>query len=137
VKDRELWVWAATVWGEARGEPLLGQVAVAWVVENRRRDDRWPDSHLEVCVQPAQFSVWWDEDVISDLMGLSLDSPGFDAALYSTLAVRVGQMRDPTKGATHYYNPDLASPGWAEDMVETARIGRHRFMVDRLTRSLQ
>ena len=36
---------------------------------------------------------------------------------------------DPTDGATFYYNPHIANPGWAGKYRETAIIGNHRFMI--------
>ena len=36
---------------------------------------------------------------------------------------------DPTDGATFYYNPHIANPGWAGKYTETAIIGNHRFMI--------
>ena len=32
-KDRD--ILARTLWGEARGEELIGQIAVAWTIRNR------------------------------------------------------------------------------------------------------
>ena len=49
------------VYHEARGEPFLGQVAVAEVTLNRVDDLRWPDTVCEVVYQPYQFS-WTLED---------------------------------------------------------------------------
>ena len=36
---------------------------------------------------------------------------------------------DPTDGATFYYNPHIANPGWAGKYRETAIFGNHRFMI--------
>jgi spore germination cell wall hydrolase CwlJ-like protein len=36
---------------------------------------------------------------------------------------------DPTDGATFYYNPNIANPGWAGKYKETAIFGNHRFMI--------
>jgi len=47
---------ARIVWWEARGEPLLGQVAVGNVVLNRVHDRRWPDTVEEVIAQKSQFT---------------------------------------------------------------------------------
>ena len=51
---------------EARGESLLGIVAVTEVVLNRVDDNRWPDTVCEVVWQKNQFS--WTTDGISDDM---------------------------------------------------------------------
>ena len=44
-----------TVVGEAVGEGTQGQIAVAWVIRNRVRDPRWPNTIHDVCHQPYQF----------------------------------------------------------------------------------
>ena len=36
---------------------------------------------------------------------------------------------DPTDGATFYYNPHIANPGWAGKYTDTAVIGNHTFMI--------
>ena len=61
---------ARTLWGECRGEPKIGQIAVAWVILNRAEQPGWwSKSHTEaimddtieaVCLCPHQFSCWWD-----------------------------------------------------------------------------
>ena len=47
---------AGTVYFEARGEPLAGQLAVAQVVINRAESDRFPASYCGVVYQRSQFS---------------------------------------------------------------------------------
>jgi spore germination cell wall hydrolase CwlJ-like protein len=37
-KDRD--ILARTLWGEARGELLAGQIAVAWTIRNRVNDGK-------------------------------------------------------------------------------------------------
>jgi spore germination cell wall hydrolase CwlJ-like protein len=37
-KDRD--ILACTLWGEARGELLAGQIAVAWTIRNRVNDGK-------------------------------------------------------------------------------------------------
>jgi len=52
-KDRN--ILARTLWGEARGESLAGQVAVACVIRNRVNDakDRswWGEGYAGVCLE--------------------------------------------------------------------------------------
>ena len=55
-------VWGAiTVWAEARGEPYLGQVAVARVIRNRIKQG-WAHDAAGVVLQPYQFSCWNTQD---------------------------------------------------------------------------
>ena len=37
-KDRD--ILARTLWGEARGESLVGRIAVAWTIRNRVNDGK-------------------------------------------------------------------------------------------------
>ena len=59
-KDRD--ILARTLWGEARGESLAGQIAVAWTIRNRVKDGKdkswWGEGYASVCQKPYQFSCW-------------------------------------------------------------------------------
>lgn len=52
----ELRCLAGAIYFEARGEPLLGQLAVAEVVINRSNSGRFPATYCGVVRQPGQFS---------------------------------------------------------------------------------
>lgn len=59
----DLWDFAKTIWAEARGEPLEGQIAVANVILNRARQGGWwGDDVVKVCRKPKQFSCWNNGD---------------------------------------------------------------------------
>lgn len=47
---------AGAIYFEARGEPLLGQLAVGRVIIDRAESGRFPDSYCGVVYQPGQFS---------------------------------------------------------------------------------
>lgn len=120
---------ARTVWGEARGEPWIGQVAVAWVIRNRvARPGWWGRDYESVCLAPRQFSCWDDTPAIIDQTPRTM--PNCYAA---ACAVLLDDEPDPTAGATHYHSirrPSWAAqwpPGWAASLTETARIGGHVF----------
>jgi spore germination cell wall hydrolase CwlJ-like protein len=51
---------ALNTYHEARDQPFIGQVAVAQVVMNRVRDDRYPDNPCDVIKQGPTYS--WAED---------------------------------------------------------------------------
>lgn len=50
---------ALTIWGEARGEPIEGQVAVANVIKNRVSDG---SDYYDVILKAKQFSCWNSDD---------------------------------------------------------------------------
>lgn len=140
-------VWASTGYGEARGEPYLGRVAVMWVIHNRAEEARryiirtgkpkhplfGDGTELGACFARLQFSCWNKSDpnrvaIIEATHGDKL--AGFYAILDGIVG---GGLGDPTFGATHYHTivaPGSAKvwpPEWAAEMHKTAVIGAHQF----------
>ncbi len=58
--NQESYCGAQNVYHESRGEPDLGMIAVAQVVQNRIKSTRFPDTVCEVVYQDKQFS--WVND---------------------------------------------------------------------------
>ncbi len=52
-----------TIYGEARGELVEGQIAVGCVIRNRMhlKPSKYKSYH-EVCLEPKQFSCWNSDD---------------------------------------------------------------------------
>lgn len=130
----ELFVWARTIYGEARGEGLAGQIAVAWVIRNRvttdlgndGKPDWWGEGVIGVCRAPRQFSCWNKEDPNSVVIQqVTFDDPVFQQCVYVAIGVAHGIWPDPTAGSKHYHS-DRVSPKWAEGQPYIT-IGRHRF----------
>ena len=121
---------ARTLYGEARGEPRRGKIAVAWVIRNRAiRPGWWGRGIIEVCLKPSQFSCWNANDPNRPkLTAVTVDSPSFLRCYASAAGVLADVHEDPTNGATYYYADYIDRPGWARDMAETVRIGRHIFL---------
>ena len=78
---------ARAVYGEARGEPYEGQVAVAAVILNRVRSASFPNTVSGVIYQP-----------------------GYATVLYLMPYAMAGW--DPTGGCIYYYNPKTATSKW-------------------------
>lgn len=127
-------VVALTAYGEARGEPLEGVVAVLQVIRNRVRDRRWPASWEGVCLQPFQFSCWNAGDPnrqtleeLADELHAGRSLPrGLREALFLTEGVIGDRLRDVARGACHYHAVGVR-PAWAAAGQLVATIGRHRF----------
>lgn len=123
----DLQIAARTLWAEARGEPEAGQRAVAHVIVNRLRTNRWGPTLASVCVARAQFSCWNDADPNRlQLVSLSENDPAvvkFAGFLEDALS---GKDPDPTLGAKWYYNPAVAKPTWDQGQ-SYVQIGNHRF----------
>ena len=104
------------VYGEARGEPYAGQVAVAAVVLNRVKSSSFPNSIAGVIYQSGAF------DVVSDgQINLTPNSTAKKAAQDAMNGW------DPSYGAIYYFNPNTATNKWIWSRPMTVTIGRHRF----------
>ena len=129
---RDVLILAKTIYGEARGEILLGQYAVAHVVLNRKNDHRWHNMSLAgICLQRAQFSCWLPSDPsCAILQNLHAESPRLAPMIIIAQAVIAGTHDDPTHGATHYHAVSIDAPRWARGKTPCARIGHHLFYRD-------
>lgn len=122
----ELFCLSLILYHEARGEPRVGQLAVAEVVLNRVMDNRYPNSVCEVMEQEhngvCHFSFWCDglsdnpenkelwEEINSTTKQLFYNYPGLNL----------------TQGATHYHHIEIY-PIWAENLTKIVRIENHIF----------
>lgn len=107
---------ARLVYGEARGEPYTGQVAVAAVVLNRVESSSFPNTIAGVIYQRGAFSVVDDGQI-----NLSPNSTAIKAAQDALNGW------DPSYGAIYYFNPNTATNKWIWSRPMTVTIGRHRF----------
>lgn len=126
-------VLARLIWGEARGESLRGQVAVAFVVTNRvKRAPRYGADLIEVMLKPWQFSCFNLSDPNRTMLEDPSRYPGYSQCLtVASLAVQ-GLLSDPTGGAVLYFNPEIVPGGWPaswdpKKALVTVKIGRHVF----------
>ena len=107
---------ARLVYGEARGEPYTGQVAVAAVVLNRVKSSKFPNTVAGVIYQAGAF------DVVSD--GQINMTPNSTAIKAAQDAINGW---DPSYGAIYYFNPNTATSSWIWSRQLTVVIGKHRF----------
>ncbi len=117
-QESELSLLARLVSGEARGEPYIGQVAVAAVVLNRVRSDAFPDTISGVIFQPGAFDAVWDGQ---------FDMTPTASALRAARDALNGW--DPTGGCTYYYNPATATSEWIWSRPVQLTIGQHAFAI--------
>ena len=107
---------ARAIYGEARGEPYTGQVAVGAVIMNRVRSSKFPNTISGVIYQSGAF------DAVSDgQINLTPDSTARKAAQDALNGW------DPTYGAIYYFNPSTATNKWIWSRPMTVTIGKHRF----------
>ena len=127
----DLDTFARTIYGEARGESLDGQIAVAWTILNRVRAKSWyGDTITEVCRKPWQYSCWnHDDPNLATLTAVSLNNQSFQRCMYAALAVGLQIVPDPTSRSMHYHVLSV-SPSWAEGKSPVCTIGNHKFYND-------
>ena len=116
VNSSDLNLLSRLVYGEARGEPYNGQVAVAAVVLNRVRNSSFPNTVAGVIYQRGAF------DVVAD--GQINLTPN-DTAKKAAQDALNGW--DPSNGAIYYFNPSTATNKWIWSRPMTVTIGKHRF----------
>jgi len=107
---------ARLIYGEARGEPYTGQVAVGAVVLNRVRSSKFPNTIAGVIYQSGAF------DVVAD--GQINMTP--DATARKAAADAINGW-DPSYGSIYYFNPNTATNAWIWSRPHTITIGKHRF----------
>ena len=107
---------ARIIYGEARGEPYTGQVAVGAVVMNRVKSSSFPNTISGVIYQSGAFDAVRDGQI-----NLTPDSTAKKAAQDALNGW------DPTYGAIYYFNPSTATNKWIWSRPMTVTIGRHRF----------
>ncbi len=107
---------ARIIYGEARGEPYTGQVAIAAVVLNRVRSSSFPNSISGVIYQSGAFTA------VSD--GQINLTPN-DTARKAAQDALNGW--DPTYGSIYYFNPNTATNAWIWSRPYVITIGKHRF----------
>jgi spore germination cell wall hydrolase CwlJ-like protein len=131
-KDRD--ILARTLWGEARGESLAGQIAVAWTIRNRVDDGKlkswWGEGYAGVCQAPYQFSCWNKNDPNFAYLSGAKQIPFRELAQARIAGDQVidGKVSDPTGSSTHYYAIAMkTAPAWAAKATQTFKLGGHVF----------
>lgn len=112
----DVYLLARCVYGEARGEPYTGKVAVAAVVLNRVEDARWPNTIAGVIYQPGAFTAVDDGQI-----NLAPDAEALRAARDAINGW------DASGGAVFYYNPVTSTNKWILSRPLIKVIGKHRF----------
>ena len=114
--DSNLNLLSRLIYGEARGEPYTGQVAVGAVVLNRVKSSSFPNTIAGVIYQNGAFDVVSDGQI--NLVQNSTAKKAAQDALNGW---------DPSYGAIYYFNPNTATNKWIWSRPVTVTIGKHRF----------
>lgn len=116
LSSNDLKLMANAVYGESRGEPYIGQVAVAAVILNRTKSPSFPNTPAAVIFEPRAFTAVADGQIWL--------TPNETASRAVQDALKGW---DPTGGALYYFNPDTATSGWIWSRPQIKKIGKHIF----------
>lgn len=114
--QRDIQLIAQAVHAEARGEPYIGQVAVAAVILNRVESDKFPNTPSAVIFQPLAFTAVADGQIWL--------TPNEEAKRATQDALNGW---DPSGGALYYFNPATATSKWIWSRPQIKKIGKHIF----------
>lgn len=112
----DLKMMANAVYGEARGEPYVGQVAIAAVILNRVDSPSFPNTPSGVIFEPRAFTAVADGQI-----WLTPNESAKKAVQDALNGV------DPTGGCTYYFNPETATSAWIWGRPQVKKIGKHIF----------
>ena len=114
--DADVYLLARLIYGEARGESYVGQVAVGAVVMNRIKSASFPNTMSGVIYQKYAFTAVADGQI-----NLTPNETAKKAARDAMNGW------DPSYGAIYYYNPAVATSAWIFTRKTTVTIGNHVF----------
>lgn len=135
ILETALMCMATNIYHEAKNQPMAGQIAVAQVVMNRVKDNRYPDNVCDVVKQgltykngkvvlgKCQFS-WYCDGKKDDVDKKS--EKWRNSLRYASMVITNRITLDITEGATHYH-ATYVRPAWARTKTKTVRINRHIF----------
>ncbi|KHE72146.1 Spore cortex-lytic enzyme [Halobacillus sp. BBL2006] len=114
--QNDIQLMANAVYGEARGESYVGQVAVAAVILNRVSSASFPNTVSGVIFEPRAFTAVSDGQIWLE--------PN-DQAKEAVLDAINGW--DPSGQAIYYFNPNTATSSWIWSRPQIKQIGKHIF----------
>ncbi|MCK8488663.1 spore cortex-lytic enzyme [Paenibacillus sp. MBLB2552] len=116
LSENDLRIMANAVYGESRGEPFEGQVAVAAVILNRVKSPSFPNTVSGVIFQPGAFTAVADGQIWLE--------PNEQARKAVQQALNGW---DPSGGCLYYFNPNTATSKWIWSRPQVKTIGEHIF----------
>ncbi|WP_284639146.1 spore cortex-lytic enzyme [Paenibacillus silviterrae] len=116
LSQQDLDLMANAVHGEARGEPYIGQIAVAAVILNRVESASFPNTVSGVIFQPGAFTAVADGQI-----WLTPNETSRKAVQDALSGM------DPTGGCIYYFNPVTATSKWIWSRPQVKQIGKHIF----------
>lgn len=113
------------VQGEAGNQSFAGKVAVAHVILNRTKDEKFPDTPCAVIKQPGQFDFKPKKLHPDSDPALKVQ---MEESVKAALAAVNGDVPDRTKGSTYFVNMKTATDiSWLKRLRKMVRIDDHWF----------
>lgn len=119
---------SATLYLEARNQPVIGQQAVAEVALRREDSGLWGDTLCEVVTARKQFAptLVSPQTKLSNIQAWSqVVNVALDAK--ANWALPQGERQEIVPGASHFLAHDIARPSW-RNAYQVATIGDHTFL---------
>ena len=124
-------LFALAIWREARGEPHVGKVGVAWSIKNRVMTPHawWGSDYEQVILKPWQYSSFNANDPNAvKFPGEPAADPSWADCMEVAEDVYTETIPDPTGGSTHYcvatMNP---MPEWTKTAQFKVQLGNQNF----------
>ena len=131
-QEKQYECMVTNLWFEARGQPLIGMYAVAWVVKNRIENKNFPNTICSVITSRSSSSCafsWYcdgksDQPVLRNKMDrVAMQKIMKIAKEFSTGTVT---LPDITEGAL-YFHAIKVDPNWSTVYNQTVVINNHRY----------
>lgn len=129
---------ATMVYGEARSEPIRGQIAVAFTAINRAKNK----TICQVVLKPKQYSIFNNNPalrmaaqslIVAPQQKNSIDNASWQQAIAVASAVLQAKVQDPTQGAQYYIADKVMRlkgyryPKWSKEYTMVVEIDNHKF----------
>lgn len=128
-QSKEVECLALNIYREARGEPHLGMVAVAFVTMNRVFNEDFPSTVCEVVKQRNKTTCQFSWYCMKGLPNINPYNYEYIKRIATLVYINTDKIKDPTKGAL-FYHADYVKPRWSFRMKKTTTIGKHIFYRD-------
>jgi spore germination cell wall hydrolase CwlJ-like protein len=122
-RDTECRVLSEALVYEARGESLRGAIAVGYVIVERKKSWKWPNTIRGVVNYRCHFSYKCEPPQAKPKQG------DWDRAYEASFDILTNAVKNPIGEADHYLNPKVVKrlPRWAKEYEYVADVGNHRF----------
>jgi len=122
---------AINMYHEARGEPHIGKLAVAFVTINRVKSGQFPSSICEVVKQRngnvCQFTWYCTKNTLTTVDNVLYNEMKQIATYIYTF---YDELDDPSNGALYYHSTSVR-PRWKK-LIRTVMIGKHIFYTEKV-----